>query len=574
MSTVSHKTACPACKAKGGDWDDDNLVHYVEGGAYCFACGHTIRSQGYGELIEEKEWVHVGAEFNEEIHQKLKENTTVDPRGFRGLSKEVCSWFGVRHSVDTATGEVDKQYYPTTTDGLLTGYKWRSVPKNFGAIGETGKACDLFGQFRFKSSSGKYCLIVGGELDQLSAFTMLKNYQDSRGNSDYEPIPVVSSTIGESGAAKQIQQNYAFFDKFERCIICMDSDEAGRAAAEKVAKVLPKSKIYMMEMSLKDPNEYLVAGKGKEFVSAFYNAKRHTPAGIVGSENLYDLMLERAKVEKVSFPPFLAKLNDMLAGGAPLGYIINLAAGSSTGKTTFLNEIVLHLIQHSPYPIGIVSLEASGGEYSENLLSRYMGRKLAGIKDTAEKVATYESEQVRNAAQELFTDGFGNAKFHLLDDNGDYTRIQEKVEEMVISLGVKVLLIDPASDLFSGMTTSEVEIHMTWQKKVVKQYNILIVNVMHLRKTATAQKSYSNGGMPDEESISGSSTQYKSAGINILLSRDKMAEDEVTRNTTQVWVSKNRAIGQTGLACEVIYDMDSHTLMDKEVWLQQNPQEF
>jgi len=107
---------------------------------------------------------------------------------------------------------------------------------------------------------------------------MLKEYNDSRG-SDYEPTPVVSSTIGETGSHKQIQNQYEWFNRFERVIICYDMDDAGKKATESVVSVLPKGKVFIMSMPMKDASDMLRANKQKEFINSFFKAKPYTPDG-------------------------------------------------------------------------------------------------------------------------------------------------------------------------------------------------------------------------------------------------------------------------------------------------------
>lgn len=576
-----HNCQCPRCARNGRDRSQNNLKVYGEDkGAFCWSCNFTIPSathkleMGWDTDDEEEiEEVTTAEKITEDQIAKIKSYTSDKGKNTRDIPDDVYKYYGVLHKMSEESGEPVAQYYPITENYVGTAYKVRELPKKFSVIGKSHSASDLFGQWRFKNSSGKYLVITSGEIDCLSAFTMLENYRKGR-SSDFEPVPCVSGTVGEKGSAKQIQNQYEWINKFSRVVYFPDQDAAGQEAMHKIAKVVPKGKLFIASLPHKDVNEMLQKGKEKQFISAFYDAKAYSPAGIVGSEDLYSQMVERSLIEKVSLPPFLEKLNLMLAGGLPLGYIVNLAAGSSTGKTTFLTEIVLHLIKTSPYRVGVVSLEASMGEYAENLLSREMGVKLTNIYDRDTRISTYASDNVKEAAQKLFIREDGSPAFHLVDDNGDYENIQGKIEEMIISLGVRVVLIDPTSDLFAGMALADVELHMAWQKKIVKQYNCLLINVVHLRKTGQGQKGYSNGGMPDEESISGSGNQYKSAGVNILLSRDKMSEDKIIQNTTQVWVSKNRAQGRTGLACEVMYDDDSHTLMEKDAWLEKFPAEF
>ena len=131
-------------------------------------------------------------------------------RGIVGLDDKITFGpFGVRYEYDESTGAVAKQYYPVTIKGELSGYKIRKHPKSFLSVGETGKVCDLFGQFKFKTG-GKYCLLVGGgEVDQLSAYQMLREYQLSKSGGRIIHQLLGLPTIGEN-CKKQIQKQYDF----------------------------------------------------------------------------------------------------------------------------------------------------------------------------------------------------------------------------------------------------------------------------------------------------------------------------------------------------------------------------
>ena len=114
----------------------------------------------------------------------------------------------------------------------------------------------------------------------LSADQMLWDYQCSKGNQDFPRVAVVSPSIGETGAAKQIQAQYAFFDKFEKIIVGMDNDAAGRKAAEDIVAVLPKGKVCIATWSKKDPNEMLQAGMDKAFINDYFKANNMSAMGV------------------------------------------------------------------------------------------------------------------------------------------------------------------------------------------------------------------------------------------------------------------------------------------------------
>ena len=569
MALFKFKSQCPKCVEKGGDKSKDNLANYSDGGKHCFSCGYHVHGDEDYIATEEEEVLTEIKEMNEDSKKRIKEGTT-HKLTWRGIRPETNKFFGVTYECSQETGLPIKQFVPTTIDNAHVGYKTRVFPKDFShPVGEVGQKCDLIGSFRFVNG-GKYVVVCGGEVDFLSAFQMLRDYQVSKGNGEkYDSIACVTPTVGESGCGKQIQGNYKFLDKFERIVVCFDSDAAGKAAVEKITPLLPRGKVYIMTPRYKDANEYLTKGKEREFVTDFYNAKKHTPAGIVASTEIYKEVVQRSLLERLPFPPFLEKLNKMLSGGITYGFIVNILAGSGSGKSSLINQCVIHWAKECNILTGVVSLEADSAAYGENLLSCYAGKKLALISNKEEKHSVVTSEYMENCAKELFSYEDGSPRMYILDDRGDYSELQSHVEELITSFGVKVIVFDVISDVFAGMSIEDVDKYMRWQKNIVKQYNCILINISHTRKSGGGQKAASQGAFLTEEATIGSGTQYRSAGINISLQRDKTSEDDVERNTTQVYLLKSRDTGVTGLACEIFYENETHTLYDKEYYFSQ-----
>ena len=569
MALFNFKSQCPKCVEKGGDKSKDNLANYSDGGKHCFSCGYHVHGDENYIATEEEEMLDDIKEMSNESKERIKQGTT-HKLTWRGIRPETNKFFGVVYECSQETGAPIKQFVPTTIDNAHVGYKTRLFPKDFShPVGEVGSKCDLIGSFRFVNG-GKYVVVCGGEVDFLSAFQMLRDYQVSKGNEGkFDPVACVTPTVGESGCGKQIQGNYKFLDSFERIVICFDSDAAGKAAVEKITPLLPRGKVYIMTPRYKDCNEYLTKGKEREFVTDFYNAKKHTPAGIVASTEIYKEVVQRSLLERLPFPPFLEKLNKMLSGGITYGFIVNILAGSGSGKSCLINQCVTFWAKDCNILTGVVSLEADSAAYGENLLSQYAGNKLALISDKNEKHSVVTSEYMETKARELFSYEDGSPRMYILDDRGDYTDLQSKVEELITSFGVKVIVFDVISDVFAGLSIEEVDKQMKWQKNIVKQYNCILINISHTRKSGGGQKAASQGAFLTEEATIGSGTQYRSAGINISLQRDKTAEDDVERNTTQVYLLKSRDTGVTGMACEIFYENETHTLYDKEYYFSQ-----
>lgn len=577
------KCRCPKCSKEGSDRSGDNLMVYgldkdgQHKGAYCWACTYTIPSEKWleehGEQTEEEYGV-VGSEFNAEIHEKFKAVTTTDSGGWRGIRSEITAYFGVRHEYDTETGELKTQWYPCTIEYHLSGYKRRGIPKDFkDPMGETGQDCELFGQFRFRNSNSRDVLVVGGEVDQLSAFQMIKDHYDKKGG-EYEPVPVVSATIGESGAHKQLQKQYGWLDRFDRILLCLDNDKAGKEAIDKIAKVLPRKKLFVVNMGLKDPNEYLKQGREKEFMGCYWKAKAYVPSGIIGSNALIEKIKQNALVPKIPLPPFMYKLQRLMAGGIPLGRIVNIGSMSGAGKSTFCEELVYFWIFNSPHRIGIVSLEADAGQYGTQLLSRHVGRKIDLIETPEEKVEFLERADIAEASEHLFSYEDGAPRFYLVHDrDGGIDVLKSQVEQLVVECDCKVIIIDPLQDVLDGLPNEEQAVFMRWQKGLVKSHNVTFININHVRKSGQGSKANSTGADLHEEDLQGSSAIFKSGACNLLFTRNKEAENELEKNTTIMKMTKCRWTGQTSpVAGKFLYVNSEHRLYDFDDYLQQHPE--
>lgn len=583
MANFLKHTNCEKCGSS------DAKAIYEGGSSYCWSCRSVKPSEEFLEANKDKQVKKKGKSkvekaleeeptkatdrkekpvVTDEETAELKTRTTVKGSGYRGIRDDVLSVFGVRTEYDESTGEPCAIYYPCTQDDKLVGWKPRVLPKTFGgSIGRTGATCQLFGQFKFNRPA-KVCLIVGGEHDVLAAYQMLSDYIKSK-NGDYE-VAVVSPTIGETGCSKQLAAQYSFFDKFEKIIVGFDNDKAGKEATEKVMAVLPKGKTFIAHWRSKDPNEMLQAGQQKAFISDYFDAKAFVPAGVVGSNELSASMREELRVPKVPLPPFMHRVQEMMAGGIPLGRIVNLGSASGTGKSTIIDECIYYWIFNSPHRIGIVSLESSKGQYGLKILSRHVSNKIE-LMDNESALAFIDSPEVLAKEQEVFHNEDGTPRFHLVDErDAGIEGLKTAIENLIIGCGVRVVVLDPLQDILAGLDDKEQEMFMAWQKGMIKSHGVTFVNISHVRKSGGGQKANSTGADIYEEDFHGSSSIFKSGAVNLLFSRDKENEDPTLRNTTIMKMSKCRWTGKTGKAGEYYYDNQTHTMHDKEDWLVRN----
>lgn len=539
--------------------------------------------QGKSTNRMKKEEKVLKSPISKDMIKKIIDRTSAKGNDFRSIPDDILKYYLVRTEYDEE-GEVLHRYYPategTTPKGKpnIVGFKQRIIKpkKSFRAKGRIDATTnDLFGEWKCKGH-GKYILLTSGEEDVMAAKAMIRQEK----NEDAADIDVVCSTISETGQIKQIQRKYEFFDGYDNIIIAMDMDEAGENATEKLLDVLPTYKTKVMYQPANDANQCLEEGLGKQWLISFYQAFKPKLSGIVSSLDVYNRIIDICDRPSIPLPPFMKKANEFLCGGLPTGEIINIMAGSGIGKTTLVNEFVYFWVFNNPYKEGILPLEAESGKYGEKLLSRHMGVNISRIVDKDEdgnvlptkqkKKEFLLEEETLEKANELFRDENGNERFSIIDDRGDLESISDvkkKITQLIRGCGCEVIIIDPITDLLDSLTNEQQAEFCSWMKKM-KSKGITFININHARKGSSNQKSAARGAELDEQDMMGTSALYKSAAVNIVLSRDKEAEDEVERNTTRVRITKNRDASITGPAGDIFYEYKTHILHDKEEWIE------
>ena len=584
--SYEHKQQCPHCVVKlGRDRSGDNLHVYPpdsdggSGGAYCHSCSYTIPSAKWLKEnapinIEDMEYEMSGSEFNEDVHNGIKSITTFN-KEYRGIKPETARYFGVRYECSQETGEVVNSYYPITKGVLegvqvadaITGYKVRKhSPKGFRAIGSVGKDSDLFGAFRFTSHTG-ILVLVGGELCTLSAYQMLKADYDRKGNKQYDEISVVSGVTGEGGIAN-IKHNYEFFAKHNRIIVMMDNDEAGRVAAKAIAEVLPRGKVYIATLRQKDSNDYLTKGLQQEFIRDLWNAKPYCPDGVYASASLFDAAIEYATVGKLSLPPVLHKVEQML-GKIVTGEVVVCFGDTSIGKSLFSDAMVDHWIMNEPnHTVGVLSLEADKSKYATNLMARHLGVNLNKM-EGEERVAYLQRPEVKEKVMKFLVKDTGESRFYVYDNRGtSIEQVKESMLEMVKKLSITILVVDPISDLYMHLSREQQDEFVGWLKGLTLEFPYLtVLAVAHSRKRDIDSQI-------TEQDIIGSSILAKSAAQTFSVERNKLEECPIKRNTTTITVQKNRHGQTTGIASRIYFNPEDGTLNEFEEFKFNNPHLF
>lgn len=528
---------CPHCGHNGC------YSTYDDGSAYCFSCMTYTKG-------DKKEVVYMDETAVTELKPDAGSYPT-DGLPDRHITADTCKKYGVK--VITGSAGILQHIYPyCNSDGRMICQKVRTVEgKQFHILnGCAMKNAVLFGQQLFPAK-GKYITVTEGEIDAMSVYQM----QGSK-------YPVVSLKNGCT-SFKDIKDAYEYLDGYEKIVLCLDGDEPGRKAVQKIAELLPPKKVRIVKMpqDMKDANEFLKAGKVEEFNRLWWNAEDFKPQDIVAVNEMWDRLQEFSKTRNYIPSPWQG-VNDMIYGFRP-SQVIVFAAGTGQGKSLFLKTIMQNILKTTDLRIGAFFLEEVSEDTMISLMSLEAGINLRKPDiwkaQTQEDLHKWFEAVAKDNRIDLF-DGF---------DFDDIDLLIDKIRYLSKARDCKVIILDHITMVAEGNeenTTAKLNKLMAELKKVAVAEDIIILAACHLRKSANATKTHEEGGHVTLDDLKSSSSIKQLSDTVIGLERNSQDEDMVKANTTVLRVLKNRDFGLKGPAAAVLYDKETTRL--EEVALQ------
>ena len=514
---VKHEP-CPRCGS------NDNFGRYSDGHGYCFGCEHYEHAASTGDAVT-KERVKVDSSLISGEYAPLP-NRNLTQRTLEHWKYELGEMSGKPCHI--------ANHYK---DGQKIAQKIRLPNKDFVFLGET-KKIPLYGQWLWREK-GKMLIITEGELDALS----VSQIQDHK-------WPVVSVPNGAAGAAKAIANNIDYVEGFESVIFMFDMDKVGQEAAKECASLLKPSRGKIASLPLKDANEMLVAGRGKEVIDAIWGAKVYRPDGIISGADTWDRLKEWGGGVGWKMP--WEGLNDMLRGLRERE-ITTFCSGSGLGKSTICRELAAAMGADG-VPVGYIALEESIEKTALYFMSIHLNRPLY-----LETDIDFESPEIREAWEK--TVGMGTLE--LYDHFGSMAsqNLINKIKYLKVAMGVKYVFLDHVSIVVSGQETDDerrtIDMLMTNLRSVVEETGVGMVLVSHLKRPTG--KGHEEGARVTLAQLRGSAAIAQLSDNVIGLERNQQG---VNSDELRIRVLKNRLAGQTGVACTLTYDHTTGRLYD------------
>ena len=455
----------------------------------------------------------------------------------RNISEKTNAFYKIYRDGDTL------RFPYFTADGVLQGVKIKTKKKLFTYEGISTDT--LFGQHLFPST-GKRIVVTEGELDAASCYECMPGW------------PMVSLPHGAASAKKDIQKQIPLFQGYDEIVLFFDSDAAGRQATEEACSVLPPGKVKVARLEVyKDASDALQANDSEAVRKAIWDAKPYRPDGIIDGKSLLTLVTtpQQPCEHEYHFKGLQEKLH-----GIRYGELTTITAGSGTGKTSFCRELAAKLCDKGEH-VGILELEASNRRTALGLMSVSAGTPL--------HLGEHDEKQLKLVFERTIADW----NLYLFDGFGSYDPdlIYNRIEYMATGLECRVVFLDHLSILLSGLDGDErrmIDTTMTKLRSLVERTGIALFLVSHLRRTNSDQN-HEEGARVTLGQLRGSAAIAQLSDQVIALERDQQADAE--RSFTTVRVLKNRYSGETGVACQLEYDLNTCRFIEHETQPEFNP---
>jgi twinkle protein len=297
--------------------------------------------------------------------------------------------------------------------------------------------------------------------------------------------------------------------------------------------MFPPGKAKIATLPLKDANEMLMAGRGREIIDAMWGAKSYRPDGIVTIDEVREDVLRDPEDGLPWFMDTLTKLTY----GRRLGELYGLGAGTGVGKTDFLTQQVCYDLIDLKRKVGVFFLEQHPTETVKRIAGKVASKRFHIPRD----VAGWDQADLESAMGTLGESG----RLFLYNHFGaaEWDTIRDRMRFLARSEGVQIFYLDHLTALAADLTDERrgLDKLMAELGGLVKELNVMITFVSHL---ATPEgKPHEEGGRVMLKHLRGSRAIVQWAHYVFGLERNQQADDPSEATTTTFRVLKDRYTG-------------------------------
>jgi len=545
---ANQRFQCPQCPPKKGKPKNFTISYDEKGYVWnCFSCnfsGSKLSTADYRPLRAKEGTVTVRAT---PIALDPMEATAELPEASaaylyaRGISAQTAKAAGI-WAKDSPQGEF--LCFPYHDDRMqVTAFKARGISeKKFFMKG----VCETY-FLQPQILSDDVLIITEGEIDALSI--MEAGFKDVMSVPTGAPQRVNEGKVDahEDGKFRFVWGAKNLYEKAKKIILFTDSDIPGKALAEELARRIGKGRCWSVALpdDCKDANDVLVK-HGVDKLKEIINSPVPWPIQGVYDASHYELKVKNlfksgpGKGMSTGF----SNVDDFYT--IVPGHLTVVTGVPGSGKTAFLNQLMVNLAQSLDWKFAIQSTEIEPPVHIAMLCAIYKGLSFF---DFPEAHNSRMNETDLDEAMRWVNDHF---TFLESDGPADVRGTIERLELAVMRYGSRGICIDPASYLRGksgdGMDNDQVGHMLEEFKNFATQYECAVWLIAHPYKVR--MRDDGSSPVPKGYEISGSAHWYNRPDVGLTIHR---SADNRSITEAHVWKMRYSWVGKEGRS-ELFFD--------------------
>jgi len=541
MGEGQHKAVCPICSPQRRKKGERTLSLKVDYDGILYNCWHC---QASGVIALEERFMPARKENKVALAvqhdwDELSENALawLKKRGISETTARKVNLKSSNHYIASMKQNTECVVFPYMNKGQMYAAKIRS-------ISEKGFSCHGAPASFFNDASivsGDDLFICEGEMDCLSLVEIGFDSVVSVPNGAV--MKVVDGKIDpqEDNKFRFLWDAKERLDRASRIIIATDSDGAGQAMAEEIARRIGKDKCWKVEWpeGCKDANDVLVKHSKKRLEDVCTSAVPWPVAGLYDASHFYDELDEI--YEKG------------MGRGASTGYqcvdeLYSIVEGQlsvvtghpSSGKSEFIDQIMVNLAEEKGWKFAICSFENEPRLHIAKLISKHFAKPF--FTGVTPRLSREELEQGKKFVKDHFS--------FLYQNDGSMATIDGIIERLKIAVmrhGVRGAVIDPYNYIQKNGDISETD----WISDMLTKLRVFAQSHgIHLWFVAHPTKMMrdANGKVPAPKGydISGSAAWFAKADIGMSVHRPDPVNSDLSE--VHIWKCRFSWVGKQGVA--------------------------
>ena len=517
----THRLPCPVCSSGRKNKNDPCLSVTIDGDSAVYYCHHCEASgQNFSGKVSEgfepyKRKPKVDYDKPKTLQEVLNSNGILDWFKGRGIEAKTVNDFNIAQTPKIFEGKqrmfIAFNYY---RDGELVSVKYRRAVnvKPYGYSQEKG--CEqIFYGLHLIQDQPKEIIITEGEIDCMSVYQATGKAALS--------VPTGAKADYKNASEKGfhfLEDQRELINGAERIVIMTDGDEAGRGLANELSRRIGRDKCFRVRYpeGCKDANDILLK-LGSEAIAEVITDAEAWP--IRGVHSVYDYEAEVFEdYEGLSFDPLTTGFDNLDDYMKIVEGQMSIVTGiPNSGKSEFLDQILLNMARIHGWKFGICSFENKPQHHIRKFLEKHIGAPFYSDGPTRRMTKAEVS-----SGMEYLNKYF---KFIRYNDWRDATptidHILGQASMLVKRFGIKGLVIDPYNELDRPLDreTEYVSLMLAKVRQFAESHDCHVWFVAHPKKMVTMHEE--EVPVPTAYDIAGSARWADKGDMIWAVSRDR-----------------------------------------------------